>query len=346
MVAIDDTLVRWGQWAVAGSEAALTSAFAGLFRSKDVDETRDEVASVFCPHELDVVGRRGGHFDATFAKWDFGKFKIGCLRHGAEVVIRPTRFGSYYAIQIPVMGAALIRQGRNTTESARGAGAVLSPTEEITMRWAADYDQAAVRVDRDALERELERMLGHDVDAPVVFDLAMDLTSARGRAWLATVRSILDEVRRGSNALDHPLVRSRAEQLIIDQLLIGQPHNYSEQLATGYPAARPPAVRHAVEIIRGRAAEPLTIPMLAELIGVSMRSLQTGFHDHIGMTPLQYLREVRLERARDDLLAGAPDDTSVTEIAYRWGFAHLARFAGYYKHRFGELPRETLQRPA
>ncbi|HZO37511.1 MAG TPA: AraC family transcriptional regulator [Solirubrobacteraceae bacterium] len=319
------------------------SASSGPFRSTDVDEARDAIATVFCEHELDIVGRRD-RFDAAVAAWDLGTFKIGCLRHGVEVVIRPRKFCSYYAIQVPLKGAAITRQGHGTAESAPGIATVLSPTQEVVMRWSADHDQITFCVDRDAIDQELARMLGHEADAPVIFDVAMDLTSRDGKALAATLRCVLDEIRGGGESLDHPLVRSRMEQLIVDRLLVGQRHNFSEQLATGYPAARPPAVRHALEIIRARAAEPLTIPMIAELVGVSISSLQKGFHQHIGVTPQHYLREVRLEHARDDLLAGSRDDTSVNTIAYRWGFTHLARFAGYYKHRYGELPSETLQR--
>ena len=33
---------------------------------------------------------------------------------------------------------------------------------------------------------------------------------------------------------------------------------------------------------------------------------------------------------------------TVTAIALRWGFTHLARFSGQYRARFGELPSQTL----
>ena len=215
----------------------------------------------------------------------------------------------------------------------------------FVMRRSADCEEVALRIDRSALEAELSRTLGRDVDAPVVFDPAMRLTTCAGLNWKATLAFALNDIRNGTGSLDHPLVRSRVEQLLIDQLLLAQPHNFSEQLKTGYRPARPPAVRRAIDIIRARAAEPLTVPMLAELANVSVRGLQQGFRDQLGITPLEYMREVRLTRARDDLLAVGPGDgRSVTEIAYRWGFAHLARFAGYYKHRYGESPSETLRR--
>lgn len=62
------------------------------------------------------------------------------------------------------------------------------------------------------------------------------------------------------------------------------------------------------------------------------------------MPPLQYLKNCRLEAARHELSNPGPEKTSVTDVAMRYGFHHLGRFAGYYKSAFGELPSETLSR--
>jgi len=328
------SLLRWGEWVLAPSGAGPSSGPAKqVFRSADVDETRLAIAQVTCEHELDVVGA-SKRLDAAMASWGLGKVAVGYVRHGAEVIVRPGRLGSFYAVNISVKGSATSRCGRSEAESGPGSAAVLSATPEIVMRRSADCEEVMLRIDRGALEVELSRMLRRDVDAPVVFDVGMSLSTRPGSNWAATVRFILDEIRRGTGSLDHPLVRGRVEQLLIDRLL-----------GTGHPPARPPAVRRAVEIIWTRAADPLTVPMVAELVGVSVRGLQQGFRDYLGITPLEYLREVRLARAHENLLAACPDDgASVTEIAYRWGFGHLARFAGYYKHRYGELPSETLRR--
>jgi AraC-like DNA-binding protein len=58
---------------------------------------------------------------------------------------------------------------------------------------------------------------------------------------------------------------------------------------------------------------------------------------------MAYVREVRLERARADLMSDDPSLGSVTDIALKWGFAHLGRFAVEYKRRFGESPSATLR---
>ena len=64
---------------------------------------------------------------------------------------------------------------------------------------------------------------------------------------------------------------------------------------------------------------------------------------YIGLSPTQYLREVRLRRVREDLSREENRDRTVSEIAGGWGFTHMGRFSHYYSDRFGELPSETLR---
>ena len=68
-----------------------------------------------------------------------------------------------------------------------------------------------------------------------------------------------------------------------------------------------------------------------------MRRLQEGFREHIGVTPLEHLRNVRLDRVHAQLTGDGPP-AAVTDIAYRWGFTHPGRFAADYRRRFGIGP--------
>ena len=65
------------------------------------------------------------------------------------------------------------------------------------------------------------------------------------------------------------------------------------------------------------------------------------FQEHRDTTPMNALRALRLDAARQRLLDGAC--ANVTEAALAVGFGHLGRFSKYYKERFGELPRQTLR---
>ena len=75
---------------------------------------------------------------------------------------------------------------------------------------------------------------------------------------------------------------------------------------------------------------------------MSLRSLYTGFKAFCGVTPMQYLKELRLDRAHAEL-QGASHGAQVSGVALRWGFGHLGRFSADYHARFGENPSETLR---
>lgn len=110
-------------------------------------------------------------------------------------------------------------------------------------------------------------------------------------------------------------------------------------------APLPPTVALAVRFIDGNAERPITAAQIAEAAGVTVRAVQIAFRRHLGSTPLEYLRSVRLARARGELLAGDPlAGATVTSVAARWHLSNSSRFAQYYRAAFGELPRQTLYR--
>lgn len=102
-------------------------------------------------------------------------------------------------------------------------------------------------------------------------------------------------------------------------------------------------VRHSREFLEDSLKRG-HCPSMVEIckhLGISQRSLQYGFRDLMGMTPVAYLRTLRLNRVRADLRQ--PDSNlTVTEAATRWSFFHLSKFAHDYRQMFGETPSETL----
>jgi AraC-like DNA-binding protein len=88
--------------------------------------------------------------------------------------------------------------------------------------------------------------------------------------------------------------------------------------------------------------EPLYIPELCKAIGASERTLRICCQEHIGMSPKRYLLLRRMNFARQALRRSDQAETTVTEIATRYGFWSFGRFAGEYRLLFGELPSTTL----
>lgn len=115
--------------------------------------------------------------------------------------------------------------------------------------------------------------------------------------------------------------------------------------ATLTATAKPRQVDDGADVEAWLAQHALSRVPLAELArraGRSMRSLQRACAK-LGYTPQTYLHSVRLDRAREMLLAPG-DMLTVAEVAETVGYPHLGRFAGYYAERFGELPSDTLTR--
>lgn len=77
---------------------------------------------------------------------------------------------------------------------------------------------------------------------------------------------------------------------------------------------------------------------------MSVRSLQESFRRSLDTTPMASLRGIRLEKVHRELSAAEPGTTTVTDVATRWCFLHLGRFAAAYARAYGEHPSETLRR--
>jgi transcriptional regulator GlxA family with amidase domain len=105
-------------------------------------------------------------------------------------------------------------------------------------------------------------------------------------------------------------------------------------------------VGRVVAFLRDNIGEPVTVAELSRRAGVSERTLRAAFHDVLGLSPKRYAIAQRLHAARAALDAADPHTTTVTDIAMAYGFFELGRFAGRYRHTFGEAPSRTLRHVA
>ena len=106
-------------------------------------------------------------------------------------------------------------------------------------------------------------------------------------------------------------------------------------------AERARQVRCFEGLVRQRISEALRIPALCDEIGVSQRTLEQTFHDHLGLTPKRYLTILRLHVAREILLRRGDND--IAAIAAGCGLNHPGRFAIDYRRLFGELPSASAR---
>lgn len=99
------------------------------------------------------------------------------------------------------------------------------------------------------------------------------------------------------------------------------------------------------KIIDSNPDRPAYVPEICAAIRVPERTLRICCQEHLGMSPKRFLLLRRMNQAHRTLDAAIAGETTVTEIATRFGFWHFGRFAETYQSIFGELPTVTLHRP-
>jgi AraC-like DNA-binding protein len=155
------------------------------------------------------------------------------------------------------------------------------------------------------------------------------------------LESFLQEIRNDHRLIDDDTFVTACETRIAETLetLTKTYHPYFPKLTKGE--------KIALEI-RDRVydnIEPdIAINNFAKEYGVTEQTLQNAFKSLFGMTPHKFLRNLKLNHVRHELLAADPSQTTVVAVANRWGFTHMGHFSGYYTRLFGENPSVTLQR--
>ncbi|PXY24867.1 AraC family transcriptional regulator [Prauserella endophytica] len=313
-----------------------------LFHSRDLDATREAVGRVFCDHRMEL-SERDGELDARMHSKRLDKVGMSYIGYGADVRVDPGVLETFYVVQVPLLGHGLFQQGAEHVYGVLGVAVVVGPTRPLSMRLDGDLELVILRIERTALEATLSDLLDRSLPNPIEFDLGMAI-SGYARTWYDYLMFCVSELNRPDSLLNHPLSIQQMEQNLMSGLLIAQHSNYAEMLHGKALPAPSRAISRAVEIIENHPELAHTMGSLAREAGVSVRALQKGFRRHLDTTPSAFLRGVRLQRAHDELRAAQPDTVTVGEVAGRWGFVHLGRFATTYRRKYNETPSQTLHR--
>ena len=117
----------------------------------------------------------------------------------------------------------------------------------------------------------------------------------------------------------------------------------NRRLNTPPIASRQQVVERAEAFLSATIGEPVSIPQLSRVVGVSDRTLRNAFRALRGMSPKRCAVRARLAEARRALSVAGGTRGAVTSIATECGFFELGRFASNYKALFGESPSATLR---
>lgn len=312
-----------------------------VVHTTDIDDAEHALSKCYLPLRLRAEVRRPT-LDTRLRTIDLGRATFGAVRFGADMHIQ-TEAATNFHVDIPVAGRCVSRtSATNQLVTQPGTAQVFMPGVGADLRWSADTRQICVMLDRAAVEDHLSALLCRELSRPLVFAAVMDLRSSGGITWTQVVKLIDHEMSRSTGLLGHALTRRTLEELLIEGLLTGQHHNYSEELDSPRGGIGSAAIRRATDMIHARPERAWTTGALAAEAGIALRAFQNGFRTATGTSPMAYVRAIRLERAHEELRLGAPAAT-VSQVARRWGFVHLGRFAAAYERRYGQSPSVTLR---
>jgi AraC-like DNA-binding protein len=190
------------------------------------------------------------------------------------------------------------------------------------VHFSADFLEAVATMDSDAAPRPL--------------NLPISVEPERLGQLQAVVRSVAPALFDRSTVGE---ARDALDLMLAEAVLAA-----FEPMPDGHVAGpHANTVQRAKTFMHARFDRVLTVPEIAEAADVSVRTLQEAFQKHEGVTPMAFLREIRLEKARLGLQLADPDVSSVAAVALSCGFRHMGRFSGAYHEEFGEYPAETLR---
>lgn len=310
----------------------------------DPDEARSKVAEVYFPHHLEVR-HDASAFRMALAAQRVGPVAVGRLGFSGEVSITADVLETGYQVNVPLNGPLRTITSQGEVRADSRTAAIYRPDSPATLHgWAGGGTLFGLKIDRGELESRLAELIDEPVRSVVHLDGSLPLDSGPGAQWWATARLLLALTLDGDDGpLSRPLVARPLVQSVVTGLLYVAGHQYRERLDRPPPSPQPATVRRAVELLETRPEEPWTVTDLAAEVGLRSRALQEGFVRHVGRPPMSYLRDVRLRRVHADLTAADPARHSVGELAGRWGFTHLGRFAAVYRERYGRAPSATLR---
>ena len=251
-----------------------------------------------------------------------GAFSVALVELGSPASIEAVSQGEYALMTLCLHGSAQMEVDGHLIPVLANHG-LLGLPHIVRAKFSGDCVRIVVRIDSRLIERRS------------LFSTAQFAFSNPSiEPFIEQVQSILSS-RAMIAAIDNePSVCMRVEALLATLLqrtcLPAISDNAEQPIASR-------DVRRAEAYLRSSMSRHVRLEDIASAAGVSVRTLQASFKRDRHATPMQYLRNLRLDAARQRLLAGS----SVADAALETGFSHQGRFAEYYRRRFGHAPSST-----
>ena len=159
------------------------------------------------------------------------------------------------------------------------------------------------------------------------------LSNRRFRPELSTV-NLMQQILLAQEQDDPDRIFCLLTLLLLDLVKEGNTDRTGEQ--TGVSSENT-IIRNAQQYVQAHVEEKLTVPTVAEAIGVSPSYLTALFHKHLEFSPGEYIRRIKLEKSRQLIREGQMNFTQISETLQ---YSTVHHFSRQFKLMFGMTPTE------
>ena len=309
-------------------------------------------------HDPDIVAQKFGRYhprlDSFEVKGDqrafISKYSTVLLPdltaiafHRSPVLIERVDIPDF-TLWLPTFGTATLRSGRQIISVGRGIGFGLDTSRHRIIE-NDSVGGVLFKLDRPRLSKVMETMAGSSVDTRHWWDreelrlLAFDNNRFPFMLFCDAMLGVLDTIAMNPALAQRLPVGDQFYRMVA--MLLGSTFGAETSGKRRGDASRR-EIERLCDFIDAKLMDPLTLTQLEAESGLSARVLQMQFRKHFGLTPMEWVRNRRLDLARTRLLA---DPTlMITSLSYELGFSSPSHFAAYYQRRFGELPSRVRSR--
>ena len=285
----------------------------------------------------------GSSFRARHHHARLAGMSVNFIQYSPGAAVSADLSRRFYLVHYVLGGECRLGPGIGGRVLTAGDIAVINPTEPFSLKTAADCGQIVIKLESTLLSDAALKRFSIPSDPPIRFDAASQ--GAQSPSVARVIDLICKEADNPGPDGAGPRTEGMLAELFAVTLIESLPHNHSAALArtdSGSGIA-PWYVKRVEEYIDLHADKDIRIGDMTAIAGVSERSLYNGFRVWRATSPKSYLKSVRLDRVRTELLGLKAKSRSVSEIAREAGFRHMGNFARDYGKRFGERPSDTLR---
>ena len=258
-----------------------------------------------------------------------------------QAIIEPRH--NVYALTVPIVNSYHIKDANTRREFSRKTAHILYPDRVLDSLQKSTCQLLGVTFLIDKLDEIAEKILGNTDAFQPLDDCSLSLTTPSGINLVHNLTYVCGELNRGGATIDSDLSAMEMEDNLITALLLAmdESQRYSVQQRTGKVTKC--QIAFAEDYLFANLTSPVSRDRLAEVAGISIRSLSRAFVKRHGIGPMRFLKERRMEAVRMELINAQPENIKVSDVALRYGFTELGKFSLLYKSIYNEKPSETLK---